>query len=237
MHIAASIRIALISLITQLPALAGELAPLDALLTMKWPENRAVNLVFHGHSVPAGYHKTPEVRPFESYPHLLHQAIKARYPHAVLNVIVTAVGGENSVAGEARFERDVLPHKPDLVFIDYALNDRRVSLEQADAAWRGMIRHCRENGIPVVLLTPTGDQRAKLDDASDALHLRAEMIRRLAAEEKVLIADVYARWMDEVAGGTSQNELLSQVNHPNLRGHQLAAAVIDEALRAAGMAR
>ena len=30
-------------------------------LTKEWPKNRTINLVFHGHSVPAGYFKTPIV--------------------------------------------------------------------------------------------------------------------------------------------------------------------------------
>ena len=47
------------------PAFAQALAPLHAELVKKWPGNRTVNIVFHGHSVPAGYHVTPDVRPFE----------------------------------------------------------------------------------------------------------------------------------------------------------------------------
>jgi len=30
-------------------------------LEKTWPQNRTVNLVFHGHSVPAGYFLTPHV--------------------------------------------------------------------------------------------------------------------------------------------------------------------------------
>ena len=93
-------------------------------LKKTWPKNRTVNIVCHGHSVPAGYFATPYVNTFNSYPHLLHQIIKERFPFAVTNVIVTAIGGENSVEGESRFERDVLSHSPDIITIDYSLNDR-----------------------------------------------------------------------------------------------------------------
>lgn len=193
-----------------------------------WPGNRAIHLVFHGHSVPAGYHKTPDVRPFESYPHLVMAELKHRYPTAVVNTIVTAIGGENSVAGAARFERDVLTLRPDVVFIDYALNDRRLPLEAVETAWRSMIRAAKERGIPVVLLTPTGDQSADLGNPADPLEIRAQGIRKLAAEENVLLADVFAAWRAEIATGTPQAELMSQVNHPNLRGHTLAAKVVLE---------
>jgi acyl-CoA thioesterase I len=188
-----------------------------------WPKNRSINLVFHGHSVPAGYHKTPEVKPFESYPHLLYQHLKREYPLAVINIIVTAIGGENSAAGAARFERDVLIHRPDLIFIDYALNDRRQPLEQVEVSWRGMIQAAREREIPVVLLTPTGDSSADLSDPADPLAQRAELIRKIAAQERVPLADVAADWQAELTKGTPPGDLLSQSNHPNSRGHQLAA--------------
>lgn len=211
------------------------LAPLQAELVKKWPTNRAVNIVFHGHSVPAGYHVTPDVRPFESYPHLVNVGLKGKFPHAVLNVIVTAIGGEASPSGAERFTRDVLLHRPDLVLIDYALNDRRVPEDQVEASWLSMIRAAKEAGVPVVLITPTGDATADMANPADPLSQRAALIRKIAAAEKVMLADVSAAWVAELAKGTPQNELLSQVNHPNLRGHQLAADVIIKALGEAGL--
>jgi acyl-CoA thioesterase-1 len=88
-------------------------------LKKEWPGNRTINLVFHGHSVPAGYFKTPLVNTFDSYPFLLLKELKELYPYAVINVICTAIGGENSSEGVKRFESDVLVHKPDVLFIDY----------------------------------------------------------------------------------------------------------------------
>ena len=216
-------------------ASAQVLAPLNAQLVKKWPGNRTVNIVFHGHSVPSGYHKTPDVRPFESYPHLVHVSLKKKFPDAVLNVIVTAIGGETSVTGAERFTRDVLPHRPDLILIDYALNDRRVPEDQVEAAWLTMIRAAKEAGIPVVLITPTGDAEADMANPADVLTQRTALIRKLAASEKVILADVSTAWLAELTKGTPQADLLSQVNHPNLRGHQLAADTIIKALADAGL--
>jgi len=216
-------------------ASAQALAPLRAELAKKWPANRTINIVFHGHSVPAGYHKTPDVRPFESYPHLVHVGLKDKFPHAVLNVIVTAIGGEASPTGAERFTRDILPHRPDLILIDYALNDRRMTDDKVEAAWLSMIRAAKEAGVPIVLITPTGDAKSDMASAADPLTQRAALIRKLAAAENVILADVSAAWLAELTKGTPQAELLSQVNHPNLRGHQLAADVIIKALGEAGL--
>ena len=74
-------------------------------LEKTWPDNRTVTVVCHGHSVPAGYFATPIVDSVNAYPHVLFTKLKKRYPNAVVNVIVTAIGGENAVSGAARFHR------------------------------------------------------------------------------------------------------------------------------------
>jgi lysophospholipase L1-like esterase len=125
--------------------------------------------------------------------------------------------------------------KPDIIFIDYALNDRRQPADKVEAAWLEMITIAKKANVPVVLLTPTGDSSAKLDDPNDPLNLRAEMIRKIAGEQKVILGDVFAAWVAEIGKGTPQAELLSQVNHPNLKGHALAAETIFKALEAAGL--
>jgi len=206
---------------------------LDTELRKTWPNNRTINLIFHGHSVPAGYHVTPEVKPFESYPYLFQVSLKQRYPNAVINVFTTAIGGENSVVGAARFNADVLARKPDLIFIDYAINDRSKSLAEVETAWRSMVSSARAAGVRVVLLTPTGVVDANLANPADPLAQRADLIRTIAATEDVLLADVSAAWLAELGRGTPQAQLLSQGNHPNLQGHQLAAGVLSATFTAA----
>jgi hypothetical protein len=38
--------------------------------------NRTINIVFHGHSVPSGYFKTPQVNTLSSYPHIFLKKLK-----------------------------------------------------------------------------------------------------------------------------------------------------------------
>lgn len=193
-----------------------------------WPANHTLNIVCHGHSVPAGYFKTPDVRTFDSYPHLLHIGLNERFPHAVTNVIVTAIGGENSESGAKRFERDVLSLRPEVVTIDYGLNDRGIGLDRARAAWSSMIEKAREQGVEVILLTPTPDTRANLADPADPLNRHAEQIRALAAEQHVGLVDSLAAFNKATAEGRDLSELMSQINHPNRAGHELVAAALLE---------
>lgn len=195
-------------------------------LRKPWPGNRTVNIVFHGHSVPAGYHKTPEVKPFESYPLIALGLIKEAYPNAVMNAIVTAIGGENSVRGAARFAEDVLLLRPDVILIDYALNDRRLPVDEVEAAWRAMAAAAKAAGIPVVFVTPTGAEDVRIGAADEPLEIRAELIRRVAADVGIPVADAWAAWKTTIADGTDQKHLLSQINHPNRAGHELVAREI-----------
>ena len=180
---------------------ATYLAPLVAELERVWPGNRTINVVCHGHSVPAGYFRTPHVDSLNAYPAQLHRILKERFPHAVINVIVTAIGGETSPRGAARFERDVLTHRPDLVCLDYSLNDRGPGLAAARAAWSEMITKARAAGAKVILLTPTADQRSNLLDETDALHQHAAQVRELARGRVWSGADAQANGLVDRLGG------------------------------------
>ena len=207
---------------------ASYLKDISSQLQQQWPNNRTINVVCHGHSVPAGYFKTPDVNTFEAYPHLLHQRLKKRFPYAVVNVIVSAIGGENSESGAKRFEKDVLSLNPDIITIDYALNDRSIGLEKAKKAWTSMIELAKLKGIKIILLTPTADESAHLDETNDPLNLHAEQIKLLAKKYQVGLADSYTAFKQYVQDGGDLNDLMSHVNHPNRKGHEL---VVEELLK------
>jgi lysophospholipase L1-like esterase len=196
----------------------------DALRT-HWPENRIVNIVCHGHSVPAGYFATPLVDTMSAYPHLLHVALKHRFPFAVINVIVSAIGGEDSESGANRFERDVLSHRPDIITIDYGLNDRRLGLKKAHASWSTMIDAGLASGAKILLLTPTPDvTQASTYKGDDKCLLveHADQIRTLASEHGIGVADSLQACM-QYSSQEDLSDILSWSNHPNRSGHELVA--------------
>lgn len=187
-------------------------------LRTQWPKNRLVNIVFHGHSVPAGFWENHEVHTLESYPHLFLKALKDKYPYAVTNVIVTAIGGENSVNGAKRFDSEVLTHRPDVIFIDYALNDRFSPLDKTREALEKMIQAAQAKNIKVILVTPSPDQRIDISDPSNPLDPYAAQIRELASQYHTGLADPYQDFQKIVREGKIK-EVMSSVNHPNREGH------------------
>ena len=197
-------------------------------LLKKWPQNRTVNIVFHGHSVPAGYFKTPHVNTMGAYPSLFLKKLKEIYPYALVNVIVTAIGGENSLNGSIRFEKDVLTHKPDVILIDYALNDRGAGLEKAKEAWSWMIKMAKEQDIPVILLTPSPDQSVDYENPDNELKKHTDQIIQLAKENQVALVDTYKIFGFLYSNKEQLSKYMSQVNHPNEQGHELIANEIIE---------
>lgn len=192
-------------------------------MNVKWPKNRTLNVVFHGHSVPTGYNRTPIVNTLHAYPHLTLCGLKEHYPIAVINVITTSIGGEQSEQGAKRFKDEVLNHKPDVLFIDYALNDRGIGLERSEKAWRKMIEQTLRKNIKLILLTPTPDLKEDIISDDAQLQAYADMIRRLAAEYNVGLVDSYALFKDKAVKGEDLSIYMSQNNHPNALGHSLVA--------------
>lgn len=202
---------------------ATYLSDLKKEMKIEWPKNRTINIVFHGHSVPAGFFKTPLVNTLGAYPHQFLRKLKERYPFSTVNVIVTAIGGENSISGAKRFKRDVLIHKPDLILIDYALNDRGAGLQKSEVAWNKMIKLAKNRGIKVILFTPSPDQNVKYTDPENELKKHSDQIRRIASENRVGLVDSYRLFEFLYPDKEKLKQYMSQVNHPNEKGHELIA--------------
>lgn len=191
-------------------------------LQKQWPDNRNINIAYHGHSVPSGYFATPLVNTFNSYPHLLHKVIKERFPFSCLNVIVTAKGGENSLSGSKRFCTDVLCHKPDIITIDYSLNDLEIGLQASRLNWSRMIEMALENNIKLILLTPSWDKSYfEQNESWTKLVMHAEQVRSLADEYNIGLSDSFNAFKYYINDGGDLTDLLSHINHPNRKGHEL----------------
>lgn len=205
------------------PAIQEEdyLVELKSQLVLKWPKNKTINVVFHGHSVPSGYFKTPEVNTLAAYPHLFLKYLKEHYTTAVVNCITTSIGGEQAEQGAKRFKDDVLCMKPDLLFIDYALNDRGIGLERAEVAWRSMIKEGIDAGVKIVLLTPTPDLKEDILDENATLAGYANMIKKLGEEYQIPVVDVYDQFKKLKRQEGDISKYMAQNNHPNELGHQV----------------
>jgi lysophospholipase L1-like esterase len=196
-------------------------------LKVKWPNNRTINLVFHGHSVPTGYTTGGVLDRLQSYPFRTLKKVNDFYPYSVVNIITTSIGGEQAEQGAKRFKDAVLIYKPDVLFIDYALNDRSIGLEKAKIAWEQMIEEALAYGTKVILLTPTPDLNEDITSNDSDLAKHSQQIRDLAKKYNVGLVDSYALFK-KLAETEPLKGYMSQNNHINQKGHQFVADAIFE---------
>ena len=66
--------------------------------------------------------------------------IREQFPNAQIEEINAAIGGTGSDLGVFRYQQDVLQHKPDLVFVEFSVNDGGGSPEAIERAMEGIVR-------------------------------------------------------------------------------------------------
>lgn len=76
-----------------------------------------VNVLFLGGSITVGG-SSPN-----GYVTYVEKWLKERYPKATINMVNAGVSGTGSDYGARRYERDVLSKKPDLILIEFCVND------------------------------------------------------------------------------------------------------------------
>lgn len=109
-----------------------------------------LNIVFFGGSLTWGAQATDPQ--WTSYRARLIQKFEQAYPQAHIQARDSAIGGTGSQLGAFRLDRDVLAHKPDLVFLDFTINDGAYDKPDADklASYESLVRRMVLAGIPVV---------------------------------------------------------------------------------------
>jgi hypothetical protein len=110
----------------------------------------ALNVVFLGGSLTWGAQATdPQLT---SYRALVGQHLREHYPKAHFTFWDAAMGGTNSQLAVFRLKHDVLRRAPDLVFVDFAVDDGPFSVDAPKmAAYESLVRRIiLEVGAPVV---------------------------------------------------------------------------------------
>ncbi len=70
---------------------------------------------------------------------------KEKYPNTIFNQINAAIGGTGSEFGAYRLQEHVLVHKPDLVFVEFAVNDNIVAEDKIIQAMEGIVLQIKQN--------------------------------------------------------------------------------------------
>jgi len=192
-------------------------------------ENKArsggdLSVVFLGGSLTWGAQST---NPQEtSYRALVGKKLIETFSKAHFQFGDAAIGGTGSQLAAFRLERDVLTRKPDLVFLDFTVNDDAYSVPAPGrlAAYESLVRRLVQAGIPVVqLILPTKKDVEANPPARplDAKHKEIAAAYGLPVGDAVVLAQL------RVAKGETTPELLWDLQedtiHPGDAGYKLYA--------------
>lgn len=185
------------------------------------------------------------------YVHKLGAKLRQLFPAAVPAVLNAGISGDNSGGGLERLERDVLAFRPDLVTVNFGLNDSMsgdTGIPQYAANMRAIFEKILASGAEAMLVTPSfmcsyvpamveGDKLRSI--AADAAKIQntgvlaryAEAARAEAQRLGIPVADAYRRWEELKASGVDTTALLSNgINHPTAEMHDL---FVEEIMRKA----
>lgn len=107
----------------------------------KMKAGKPVTVVYFGGSITAGAGASDGNR--TSYRALVGQWFTATFPRSTVTNVDAAIGGTGSDLGAFRANQDVLAHQPDLVFVEFAVNDGSSPEPMIDRAMEGIVRQIR----------------------------------------------------------------------------------------------
>ena len=101
----------------------------------KLKAGKPVNIAFLGGSI---------TRAGNGYRDQILGWFRTQYPKNRFTEIMAAVSGTGSDFGACRVQQHVIDHKPDLVFVEFAVNDNRMPMQFVRATMEGIVRQIRK---------------------------------------------------------------------------------------------
>ncbi|MCD7764602.1 MAG: GDSL-type esterase/lipase family protein [Lachnospiraceae bacterium] len=156
--------------------------------------------------------------PQTCYAYLVYSWWKETFPKADFTYVNAGIGATDSQYGAARVEEHLLQYKPDVVFIEFSVNDE--STEHFLETYEGLVRRVLFNECaPAVILI----HNVCYDNGASAQLQHAKVGRHYGLPGVSMQSSIYPELL---AGRIPNREITPDDLHPNDAGHELVASVI-----------
>lgn len=197
------------------------------------PRNPLVVII--GDSITAGFFEEGNEEDSLSFAQDLSQCYVDKFKYALheeygitsVNVINSGIAGDTIEGMNRRLDRDVLSYHPDLVIFNGSMN---WSINHGDehgyeTQLRALVERVKqESTAELILMTPN---KAVITDLDPGLAKRVYVIRKIAKEYKVSLADVYGVWEKVVEDEAMLINMLSNGrNHPTPFAHTIMSLML-----------
>ncbi len=175
-------------------------------------EGEEARIVLFGDSITAGF----AVR--RGFDHFWLSMLKETYPKAAVAMRNQGACGATSFDGLARLDGSVVAHNPDLVTVNFGINDMYSGIRLGE--FKGNLIEIVESP-ELLLLSSEPLMTPKFDRIVLGYY---QVLEDVAEEMGVGFVDVYGAWMRRVAEGVPLDSLiLPGLDHPNELGYRIIA--------------
>lgn len=162
--------------------------------------------------------------PGACYADLTTKWLQEQFPDAKITAVNAGIGATGSYIGVYRTDRDVLVHKPDLVFIDFSVNDTTEHTQRNIESYDGVLRKLwlSESAPAIVTIAMTMEDGTSFQEQHSAV-CAAYDIPMISYKNAILdvIDNGHIVWKD-----------ISDDNiHPNVPGHAVLTELITSYLQ------
>lgn len=177
-----------------------------------------VTIVAFGDSITEGY---AVEKGFVDY---WEESLRKKYPSALLRMINSGISGDTTFDAVDRMRRDVIVHRPDLVTVQFGINDCFSTVYRGEfrenLAWI-IMRLKEETAAEIVLVT---SMLPRDFNAQEALLRYYDIIRHYAKECNVGLIQLDAVWRRALRGERDFDSLvLPDGIHPSEEGYRVIA--------------
>ncbi len=185
-------------------------------------EGEEARIILFGDSITAGF----AVR--RGFDHFWLSMLKETYPKAAVAMRNQGACGATSFDGLARLDGSVVAHNPDLVTVNFGINDMYSGIRLGE--FKGnlieivekIIEGCGSGSSPEILLMSSEPLTTPRFDRIVLSYY--QILEDVAEEMGVGFVDVYGAWMRRVGEGVPLDSLiLPGLDHPNELGYRIIA--------------
>ena len=159
----------------------------------KLANHEPLTIVTWGDSVTAGGDAST---PDNMFARLFPARLQMLHPNSKITAINAGIGATNTDHRLPNLEKEVLSHHPDLVTIEF-VNDMPFDEAHLRRNYAQIIEKIHTSGAEIILTTPhftMPEMMAKQLPRGGETRPAVEVLRKIAAENKIALADVSKRW-------------------------------------------
>jgi hypothetical protein len=172
-----------------------------------------------GGSITAGGSQTQD--PANRYVEQVAKWFESNFPKSKISFVNAGIGGTNSFYGAMRLQRDVLAKKPDLVIVEWAVNNHagRDFAESYEGVLRQLLRAPGNIAVIELFFMHKDGENAQMWQEILGRHYQLPMVS---------FRD--ALWPELTSGRVQWDDLYADVVHPKDAGHLFAGTLLADLL-------